>query len=231
MCCLGGRVKLPSIPSPPPELMLLWYEDTPEARLFRQHSRSVNNATCLSSFVVNERTHDTGISSVIMMGKLTQLIGSLEPEDREQAKFAQLYTVDPATEASCREGCFYLPTSLSRRQNSTLTKTMWDCVALQKRVNPLVADFKMACEQFETENVKNGRVVISANAKPASEHERRYNLQVIQFNSILIIIIIINAISLQIHPNLPQRSLNDGDRRWEPQAGHHSERYWSSRGL
>ena len=225
MCCLGGRVKLPSIPSPPPELMLLWYEDTPEARLFRQHSRSVNNATCLSSFVVNERTHDTGISSVIMMGKLTQLIGSLEPEDREQAKFAQLYTVDPATEASCREGCFYLPTSLSKRQNSTLTKTMWDCVALQKRVNPLVADFKMACEQFETENVKNGRVVISANAKPASEHERRYNLQVIQFNSILIIIIIINAISLQIHPNLPQRSLNDGDRRWEPQAGHHSERY------
>ena len=115
-----------------------------------------------------------------------------------------VYTVDPATEASCREGCFYLPTSLSRRQKSTLTKTMWDCVALQKRFNPLVGDFKMACEQFATENVKNGRVVISANAKPASEHERRYNLQVIEFKTILliiiIIIIIINATALQIHP-------------------------------
>ena len=86
MCCLGGRVKLPSVPSPPSELMRLWFEDTFEAKLFRHHSRSVNNASCLSSFVVNERTHDTGISSVIMMGKLTQLIGSLEPEDREQAK-------------------------------------------------------------------------------------------------------------------------------------------------
>ena len=180
MCCLGGRVKLPSVPSPPSELMRLWFEDTFEAKLFRHHSRSVNNASCLSSFVVNERTHETGISSVIMMGKLTQLIGSLEPDDREAAKFAQLYTVDPATEASCREDCFYLPTSLSRRQKTTLTKTMWDCVTLLKMVNSLVADFKMACEQFETDNVKNGRVVISANEKPASEHERRYNLRTLQ---------------------------------------------------
>ena len=76
--------------------------------------RSVNTASCLSFLVVNECNHETGISSVVMMGKLRQLIGYLEPYNRELAKFAQLYTVDPATEASCREGCFYLPTSLSR---------------------------------------------------------------------------------------------------------------------
>ena len=62
---------------------------------------------------------------------------------------------------------------------------MWDCVELLKSVNPLVADFKMACEQFEAENVKNGQVVISANVKPASEHKRCFNLQVIEINIIL----------------------------------------------
>ena len=83
--------------------MNLWYDNTQEARLFRQHSRSVNNASCLSSIVVNERNHEAGISSVVMMGKLTQLVGSLEPENREQAKFSQLYVVDPL--AGALRGC------------------------------------------------------------------------------------------------------------------------------
>ena len=43
MCCYGGKVSVPAYPSPPPELMRLWFEDSPEARLFRQHSRSINN--------------------------------------------------------------------------------------------------------------------------------------------------------------------------------------------
>ena len=71
MCCYGGKVSVPAYPSPPPELMRLWFEDSPEARLFRQHSRSINNATALSSFVVNEHRQESGTSSVVMQGKLT----------------------------------------------------------------------------------------------------------------------------------------------------------------
>ena len=198
LCCHGGRVTLPRTPTPPPELMNLWYDNTQEARLFRQHSRSVNNASCLSSIVVNERNHEAGISSVVMMGKLTQLVGSLEPENREQAKFSQLYVVDPATEATCREGCFYLPTSLSISQKRSLTETMWNCVSLLKRVNPLVRDFKMACEQFAEENIKDGRVVISADARPSLEHERRYNLQVIKFAKFVVSCSIINIATSSI---------------------------------
>ena len=201
MCCHGGRVTLPRTPTPPPELMNLWYDNTQEARLFRQHSRSVNNASCLSSIVVNERNHEAGISSVVMMGKLTQLVGSLEPENREQAKFSQLYVVDPATEATCREGCFYLPTSLSISQKRSLTETMWNCVSLLKRVNPLVRDFKMACEQFAEENIKDGRVVISADARPSLEHERRYNLQVIEFAKFVVSCSIINIATSTIISN------------------------------
>ena len=96
--------------------------------------------------------------------------------------FAQLYTVDPETEASTREGSFYLPDSLSRPQKAALTTLMWRVVAVLRRENSLVADFRMACETFEQQQVKDGRVVISTSARPADGHERTYNLQVVSFN-------------------------------------------------
>ena len=182
MCCQGGKVTVPAYPPPPPELMRLWFEDSAEARLFRHHSRSVNNSTSLSSFVVNERRQESGTASVVMQGKLTQLIGSLQPPDGSLPMFAQLYTVDPETEASTREGSFYLPNSLSIPQKATLTNLMWEVVAVLRRENSLVSDFKMACEAFEQQQVKEGRVVISTRAKPADAHERTYNLQVVNLN-------------------------------------------------
>ena len=111
-------------------------------------------------------------------------------EDR--AKFAQLYTIDPAVEETTRVGNFYMPDSLFPRQKALLTDIMWQvvifCSSLQypllqvvrvlKRDNPLVADFQMACEQWEAEGVRDGRLVISAKARPAGEHARLYNLQV-----------------------------------------------------
>ena len=178
MCCQGGKVMVPAYPPPPPELMRLWFDNTLEARLFRQHSRSINNATCLSSFMVNERRHDQGTSSVVLQGKLTQLIGSLQPAEGTSPKFSQLYTVDAALEASSREGSLYLPDSLSSRQKKTLTILMWKVVAILRRENALVADFTMACEAFDQQEVSDGRVVISTKAKPAEAHERTYNLQV-----------------------------------------------------
>ena len=178
MCCQGGKVMVPAYPPPPPELMRLWFDNTLEARLFRQHSRSINNATSLSSFMVNERRHTQGTSSVVLQGKLTQLIGSLQPAEGASPKFAQLYTVDAALEASTREGSLYLPDSLSSRQKKTLTILMWKVVAILRRENALVADFTMACEAFDQQEVSEGRVVISTKAKPAEAHERTYNLQV-----------------------------------------------------
>ena len=193
MSCYGGKVILSAYPGPPPEMKQLWFEDSPGARLFRQHSRSVNNAVNLSSYLVNERKHKSGTSSVVMMGKLTQLVGSLQPVGEDRAKFAQLYTVDPAVEETTRVGNFYMPDSLLPRQKALLTNIMWQVaifytftlqylllqvVGVLKRDNPLVADFRMACEQWEAEGVRDGRLVISAKARPAGEHARLYNLQV-----------------------------------------------------
>jgi hypothetical protein len=174
--------------------MDLWFSDSRAARLFRQHTRSVNNAISLSSFLVNERRFERGTSSVVILGKLTQLIGSLQPEGGMRPHFSQLYCSDPATEATHREGNFYLPNSLSQCDGALLTKVMWkvtihlssvhhtcQVVGLVKKHNPLVADFVMACEQWTAEGVQDGRLVISAKERPAGEHERRYNLQVLYF--------------------------------------------------
>ena len=55
ICCGGGKIKLSPFPKPPQEIYDLWIKDTPEARLFRANSRSLNNAACLSSLAVQEK--------------------------------------------------------------------------------------------------------------------------------------------------------------------------------
>ena len=54
-CCNNGKVELEKFPDPPSLLKTLWKADTPEARLFRENSRSFNNALALASLKVNER--------------------------------------------------------------------------------------------------------------------------------------------------------------------------------
>ena len=51
-CCSEGKVLLDRFPTPPPDIDILWHADTPAGRLFREHSRSINNAVCLTSIRV-----------------------------------------------------------------------------------------------------------------------------------------------------------------------------------
>ena len=55
-CCSNGKVVLPEFPRPPEELHQLWHDNSPESCLFRQHARSINNAVCLTSIKVKERS-------------------------------------------------------------------------------------------------------------------------------------------------------------------------------
>jgi hypothetical protein len=67
--------------------------------LFRENSRSFNNALALSSIIVNERKFSNGYNpSVIFEGKVSQLYGPLFPEDGESPRFAQLYVHDSSTQ-------------------------------------------------------------------------------------------------------------------------------------
>ena len=72
VCCTNGKVHLSPFPDPPVYLKHLWTADTIEARLFREESRSFNNALALSSIKVTHRRFDNGYSpSVIFEGKVS----------------------------------------------------------------------------------------------------------------------------------------------------------------
>ena len=176
-CCNDGKVILDRYPDPPLLLRSLWTANTPEARLFRENSRSFNNALALASLKVEERKFSGGYTpSVVFEGKVSILCGPLMPEENEQPRFSQLYIHDPATQHTMRVKNMNLPISLSSKQTDSITKTMKKLHDLMIEVNPFVKDFLHICE-IPDEEIKEGKLVISCNARPSGEHERRYNEQ------------------------------------------------------
>ena len=166
-----------SFPPPPAYLETLWTADTVEARLFREHARSFNNALALSSIRVADRKFDSSYNpSVIYEGKVHQMYGPLEAADGETPRFAQLYVHDPATQHTMRINNMNLPASLNKKQAEVLSRVMKNLQVLLTEVNPYVKDFQHIFEIPE-EDIKDGKLVISCKQRPEGAHERRYNVQ------------------------------------------------------
>ena len=177
ICCKDGKILLDKFPDPPPYLKTLWTANTPNARLFRDNSRSFNNALALASLKKVERRFTGSYNpSVIFEGKVTILCGPLMAEPHEQPRFAQLYIHDPSTQHTVRVKNMNLPSSLSKKQRESITQTMKKLQDLMMEINPYVKDFIHVCEIPEDE-IKEGKLVISCKARPEAEHERRYNEQ------------------------------------------------------
>ena len=179
LCCNDGKVDLPLFSTPPDFIQSLLTEQTNEAVIFRENSRSFNNALALSSIVVNERKFANGFNpSVIFEGKVTQLYGPLLPENGEEPKFAQLYVHDPSTEHTMRVQNMSLPTTLSKRHVQIITETIKKLQILLREINPFVKDFLHICE-IPDEDLKYGKIVLTCNKSdlPKDAHERRYNPQ------------------------------------------------------
>jgi len=175
--CCGLKVCLPPFPAPPPILQELWRVDTHGAKLFRENARSFNNALALSSIKVRERRFQQGYCpSVIYEGKVFQYSGPLQAEVGEDPKFAQLYVKDPALETAHRQANMSLPSSMSQEDREIMHTILYYLQELLKQNNPYIKDFKMICEIPE-DDLLDGQLVISAKARPADGHARRYNLQ------------------------------------------------------
>ena len=176
-CCNGGKIKLEPFPTPPDQLQALWVEGSRDAKVFRKYSRSFANALSLSSIKVNERKFSGGfIPNVIFEGKVMQISGPLKAEEGEKPVFSQLYVHDPQLELSQRIDNMHLPTNLSGQEIKIIRKIMKSLQDLLKKVNPYIKDFIHICEIPE-EDLAQGKLVISAEARPAGQHERRYNKQ------------------------------------------------------
>ena len=177
MCCGNGKIQLTPFPQPPEEIKKLWEEETPEAKLFRANSRTINNAICLSSICVRQKTFDKYSPSVIFEGRLFHRMGSLLPEEGEKPRFAQVYILDPSQQSTQRIENMNISTKLSPRE---VTK-MKDLLELVQRDvqqhNPYVKDIMQVLEIPE-DQLEKGKIIISAKAKPKNAHSRVYNEQV-----------------------------------------------------
>ena len=177
-CCSNGKVYLDPLPQPPEQIRKLWHEDTPEGRLFRQHARSINNAVCLTSIKGKQKTFGGGFApNIVYEGKVTYLVGPLQAAEGEKPCFAQLYVHDPSLETGLRLSGMTIPAGLSKRQQKVLEQVLIKVQEDLHEYNPFVRDFKQIVEIDEAE-LGQGKIVISAKARPTGEHERRYNQQV-----------------------------------------------------
>ena len=176
-CCNNGKVILEGFPKPPDPLNNLWFADTVEGRLFRENSRSLNNAVCLTSIKVRTKDFGKGFSpNIIFEGKATQLAGPLKACDGERPYFAQLYLHDPHLESSERFKNMSIPLSMSKSQKRILEQLLQKVQETLHKHNPFIRDFKQVLD-IPSNNLKLGKIVITAKAKPKEEHQRRYNEQ------------------------------------------------------
>ena len=174
-CCSGGKVALPPFPRHPEALMNLWTGADTRSRLFRENSRIINNAVCLSSLTVTERNPGGFNPSVVFQGQVKHRAGALLPAEGEDAKYAQLYVFDAALESTQRfqNMNMYIPRTTSPAQKAILRELLQVVQDTVHEVNPYVKDFIQIIE-MPAEDIGEGKIVIAAKG-PRNEHARRYN--------------------------------------------------------
>ena len=183
LCCASGRVRLEPVPAPPPQLRHLWTADSVEARTFRQYSRHLNSALALSSLSAREVPPPAGTGGyapcVVIQGRVYHRLGPLEARPDQVPTFGQIYVNDPLAEdpdaeAAIRLGHVRLPAATSDAVQVRLLDLLQRLQAELRLHNRWVRAFLMAGEIL-AEDVQHRTLVISAAARPAGEHERRYN--------------------------------------------------------
>ncbi|WP_416879511.1 AAA family ATPase [Litorimonas sp.] len=179
-CCMGGKVKLPSFKTPPPEINKLWFDQTPEAKLFRDNARPLNNAVCLASVEVKERRFRSSWNpTVTFEGRVTQRSGPLLPNHGEKPVFAQLFLHDPQLETANRlENMNMVIQPMSAPKRQMMRNLVERVETALRQVNPYIKDFVQILE-IPDDELGEGHLVISADRRdrPANTHPRTYNLQ------------------------------------------------------
>ncbi|CDY55230.1 BnaCnng28530D [Brassica napus] len=108
LCCLQGQVQLPLLKEPPLVLKKLMEGDDILSKHFQKNMRPYNMAfsfTPLGGKVERSVEKGIGPSMFQLQGENYHLMGSLQPNDGNEAKFGQLYIVDTEHEVENRVNC------------------------------------------------------------------------------------------------------------------------------
>ena len=98
-CCFNGKIDLPKLHEPPPELRQLLEGTDVVAKNFCKDIRRYNNALAMTSGgckTDNSVNQGSGPYVFKIHGKLTHHSGSLLPAPNGHPTYAQLYIYDPA---------------------------------------------------------------------------------------------------------------------------------------
>ena len=95
MCCYQGKIKVPKLKDPPPELCHLLQSQDDQSKKFRDHIQNYNNALAMTSLGCNEdkeiNKHGGGPYVFKVQGRLCHKAGSLIPREGQAPVYAQLY--------------------------------------------------------------------------------------------------------------------------------------------
>ncbi|KAH7836010.1 hypothetical protein Vadar_031941 [Vaccinium darrowii] len=104
-CCLQGKIKLHALITPPPPLKALFDGDDVRSKSFRMYIRVYNTTNAFTSLgaTFDDRVlPGRGPTPFTIHGELRHRVGSLLPQQGNDASYAQLYIYDPASALEAR---------------------------------------------------------------------------------------------------------------------------------
>ena len=181
MCCFQGKIKIPKLDDPPPELHHLLSRQDDVAKKFRDHIRTYNNALAMTSLgCQQDRAINNGGGPYVfkVQGRLCHQAGSLIPREGNAPVYAQLYIYDPHEALNYR---------MDNRANTALDRTTMQTLQdMLYRCHPAVQLYKQANEL--TRNMGLDQQCLIALRFETHTDRRRYNLPTDTSNEIAVIL-------------------------------------------
>lgn len=170
MCCFNGKIDLPNLEDPPPELQFLLTDMSPPSKQFRKNICQYNNALAMTSLGVkiDDSLNCEGGGPYVfkIQGKLSHLAGSLLPAEGATPAYAQLYIYDGSDALNYR---------MNHPANRSLDRaTMQTLQDMLHRKHPGVQLYKQAFEL--TRNFPADQQHTIALRFESDTDQQRYNL-------------------------------------------------------
>jgi len=184
-CCLSGKIWLPTLDQPPPELHTLLTSQDPRAKGFHTNIRKYNDALAMTSVGHDLLLIDGGPYVFKVHGSLSHRAGSLFPAPNQPPVYAQLYIYDPDDALTYR---------MDNPHNVSLDRTiMNDLQDMLHRHNHGVILYKSAMEM--TRNTVTLWVFFKCTLLPKGIYFKKHNyLKTMHFK-------IITFLKIKLHLN------------------------------
>ena len=167
VCCMDGKVQLPALQDPPPQLRELLTSPDQSCVKFRQNLWKYNRAFAFTSLGVSEDhsvNHGRGPPVFRIFGELHHLSGALETTSGRHPRYSQLYIHEPRAALDFR---MKVNTDLDRA-------TMSNLQSMLRTSNPYVGLYQHAYQILKNYDPSSD-VQIRLRLLPGHDH-RRYNL-------------------------------------------------------